>query len=170
MLDLVRCRILDQGQRVVFAAGSLWRESSLRRAQGRGTQNQHCDSGQMFSFSPNLIVRGGVKFCECKDWEYLQIQRHAASSPEASHGGKALQMFKFSCECIVHEKSHFGEGPMSASRVGSVLTQPQMVHSREKPCVCRECGKAFGRSSSFFQHHRLHGGEALLMSDVPRCL
>lgn len=170
MLELVRCRILDQGRRTVFAAGSLWRESSLQRAQGRGAQNQHCDGGQMFSFSPNLIVQGGMKFCECKDWENLQIQLHIASSPEASHGGQSPSNVQVQLRVYGPREESPWRGAHGCKRCGKCLNPaPDGPQRREALCL-PGARRAFRRSSSFFQHHRLHGGEALLVSDVPRCL
>lgn len=53
-----------------------------------------------------------------------------------------------------------------------VLTQPQMVHSGEKLCVCRECCRAFGRSLSVLpaSSQAAHTGEALPVLGGPQSL
>nr|XP_020033060.1 zinc finger protein 621-like isoform X1 [Castor canadensis] len=157
-------------------------EMGLHRTSGERLPrnlSQHFDAKSKtvrptFSLNPNLILRGGMKFYECKECGKIfrynskllrHLMSHTGEKPfKCKQCGKA---FKSSYDCIVHEKNHFGEGPYECKECGkglssnTALTQHQMIHTGEKPYACKECGKAFRRSATFLQHQRLHTGEKL---------
>ncbi|XP_076985848.1 zinc finger protein 621 isoform X2 [Tamandua tetradactyla] len=141
--------------------------------------SQHVDfkrkaTRQTFSPNPNLILRGGMKFYECKECRKIfrynsKLIRHQMSHTrekpfKCKECGKA---FKSSYDCIVHEKNHIGKGPYECKECGkglssnTALTQHQRIHTGEKPYECKECGKAFRRNAAYLQHQRLHTGEKL---------
>ncbi|XP_006893131.1 PREDICTED: zinc finger protein 621-like [Elephantulus edwardii] len=143
------------------------------------SESAHCDLKsetvkQIFSPNPNLILRGGMKFYECKECGKIfrynsKLVRHQMSHSrekpfKCKECGKA---FKSSYDCIVHEKNHIGKGPYECKVCGkalsssTALTQHQRIHTGEKPYTCKECGKAFRRSAAFLQHQRLHTGDKL---------